>query len=348
MKSLTITRPDDWHVHVRDGELLRLVVPDTASQFSRAIIMPNLNPPVATTDQAGQYRDRILAAVPEGLDFKPLMTLYLTEETTPDEIVRAKASGFVHGLKWYPAGATTNAQHGVRTIEKCYPVLAAMEEQELALLIHAETTDPAVDIFDREAVFIDRNLAPVIERFPNLKVVIEHLTTRQAVQFVQDASPHVAGTITAHHLLVNRSAMFAGGLRPHLYCLPVLKREEHRLALVEAATGGNPGFFLGTDSAPHSRQAKETACGCAGIYTAHTAIELYAEVFETAGSLEHLESFASFHGADFYGLPRNSQQITLEKSAWQVPESFHFGDDTVIPFRSGETINWRLQVPNQV
>jgi dihydroorotase len=342
MKSLTITRPDDWHVHVRDGELLRLVVPDTASRFSRAIIMPNLNPPVTTTDQAQRYRDRVLAAVPAGLDFTPLMTLYLTEETTPDEVARAKACGFVHAVKWYPAGATTNAHHGVSTIAKCDPVLAAMEEHDLPLLVHAETTDPAVDTFDREAVFIDRDLAPVIKRFPSLKVVLEHLTTRQAVQFVRDASPHVAATITAHHLLLNRTAMFAGGLRPHLYCLPVLKREEHRLALVEAATSGHPRFFLGTDSAPHSRQTKESACGCAGIYTAHAAIELYAEVFEAAGALDRLEAFTSFHGADFYGLPRNSQRITLERAAWRVPESLNFGGDNVVPFRGGDTVNWRL------
>jgi dihydroorotase len=280
--------------------------------------------------------------VPTGIDFQPPMTLYLTEETTPDEVANAMASGFVQAIKWYPAGATTNAHHGVRTIAKCYPVLAAMEELGLPLLVHAETTDPAVDIFDREAVFIDRDLAPVIKRFPDLKVVAEHVTTRQAVQFVREASPNVAATITAHHLLLNRTAMFAGGLRPHLYCLPVLKREAHRLALVEAASAGHPRFFLGTDSAPHSRRAKESACGCAGIYTAHAAIELYAEVFEAAGALDQLEAFASFHGPDFYGLPRNSQRITLEKAAWSVPESLDFGGDTVVPFRGGETVNWRL------
>jgi len=342
MQSLSITKPDDWHVHVRDGQLLRLVVPDTARRFSRAIIMPNLNPPVTTTGQARQYRDRILAAVPAGFDFQPLMTLYLTEETTPNEIATAAGSGLVHGVKWYPAGATTNAQYGVRSISNCFPVLDAMQEHGLPLLVHAETTDPAVDTFDREAVFIDRHLAGVIDRFTNLKVVVEHLTTRQAVQFVRDAPPRVGATITAHHLLLNRTAMFAGGLRPHLYCLPILKREEHRLALVEAATGGNPRFFLGTDSAPHARQAKESACGCAGIYTAHAAIELYAEVFAAAGALDRLETFASFHGADFYGLPRNSSRITLESTQWSVPELLHFGDDAVVPFRSGETVNWRL------
>lgn len=342
MNSLTIIRPDDWHVHVRDGDMLRSVVPETARRFSRAIIMPNLNPPVATTDQARQYRDRILAAVPTGVDFEPLMTLYLTEQTSPDEVILAKASGIVKAVKWYPAGATTNAHHGVRAIEKCYPVLEAMQEHGLPLLVHAETTDPSVDTFDREAVFIERDLAPVIQRFPGLKVVAEHVTTRQAVQFVYDAAPNVAATITAHHLLLNRTAMFTGGLRPHLYCLPILKREEHRTALVEAATGGHPRFFLGTDSAPHPRQAKESACGCAGIYTAHAAIELYAEVFEAAKALDRLEAFASFHGPDFYGLPRNSQQVTLEKSPWQVPESLDSDGDNVVPFRSGETIQWRL------
>jgi dihydroorotase len=342
VNSLTITRPDDWHVHVRDGEMLKLVVPDTARRFSRAIIMPNLNPPVTTTDQARQYRDRILAEVPMGCDFDPLMTLYLTEETTTDDIVDAKKSGFVQAVKWYPAGATTNAHHGVRTIEKCYPVLAAMEEQGLLLLVHAESTDPAVDTFDREKVFIDDHLAPVIERFPNLKVVTEHVTTREAVQFVTEATSKVAATITAHHLLLNRTAMFTGGLRPHLYCLPILKREEHRLALVDAATSGNPRFFMGTDSAPHTRHTKESACGCAGIYTAHAAIELYAEAFEAAGSLDRLEGFASFHGPDFYGLPRNSQRITLQKDAWTVPETLQGDDQTVVPFRSGESVSWRL------
>lgn len=342
MQSLTISRPDDWHVHVRDGALLRLVVPDTARQFGRAIIMPNLVPPVSTTDLARQYRERIVAAVPAGVNFQPLMTLYLTEDMQPSEVAEAKASGFVHGIKWYPAGATTNAHHGVGAIERCYPVLAAMEEHGLPLLVHAETTDPAVDIFDREAVFIDRILAPTIQRFPGLRVVMEHLTTQQAVQFLRSASPNVGGTITAHHLLLNRTALFAGGLRPHLYCLPVLKREVHRLALVDAATSGEPKFFLGTDSAPHPRQAKESACGCAGIYTAHAAIELYAEAFEQADALDRLEAFASFHGPDFYGLPRNTERIKLQKSQWEVDESLQFGDETVVPFRAGETVNWRM------
>ena len=342
MQSLTIIKPDDWHLHVREGELLPFVVPDTARRFARAIIMPNLHRPVSTTFFAGQYRDSILANVPEGMRFEPLMTLYLTEGMRTEEVATAKASGFVHAVKWYPAGATTHSQHGVQKISRCFPILAAMEENGLPLLVHAETTDPSVDTFDREAVFIDRDLAPIINRFPSLHVVIEHLTTRQAVQFVRDASPCVAGTITAHHLLLNRNAMFEGGLQPHRYCLPVLKREEHRLALIEAATSGHPRYFLGTDSAPHSRKAKETSCGCAGIYTAHAAIELYAEVFERADALERLQAFASFHGADYYGLPRNKQHITLEKHAWSVPEWLPFGSESLIPFRSGENVNWRL------
>jgi len=342
MHSLTMIKPDDFHLHVRERELLPFVVPDTARRFARAIIMPNLSSPVTTTFLAGQYRESILAAVPTDMSFEPLMTLYLTEDTRPNEVAAAKASGFVHAVKWYPAGATTHSQHGVQKISRCFPVLAAMEENGLPLLVHAETTDPSVDTFDREAVFIDRDLAPIIKGFPNLHVVIEHLTTRQAVQFVRDASPCVVGTITAHHLLLNRTAMFEGGLQPHRYCLPVLKREEHRLALIEAATSGHPGYFLGTDSAPHSRKAKEASCGCAGIYTAHAAIELYAEVFEQAGALERLEAFASFHGADFYGLPRNEQHITLEKHVWRVPEWLPFGSETLIPFRSGESMSWRL------
>lgn len=342
VRTLTINRPDDWHVHVRDGELLRLVVPDTSRRFARAIIMPNLVPPVTTTELARQYRERVLAAVPAGLDFNPLMTLYLTEDMRPDEVAAAKASGFVQGVKWYPAGATTHSQHGVRDITRCDPVLAAMEEHDLPLLVHAETTDPDVDVFDREAVFLDNQLSPVIRRFPALRVVVEHLTTRRAVQFVRDASPRVAGTITAHHLLLNRNALLGGGLRPHYYCLPVLKREEHRLALVEAATGGHSRYFLGTDSAPHRRRDKESACGCAGIYTAHAAIELYAEVFEQAGALDRLEAFASFHGADFYGLPRNTQRITLEKRRWRVPDRLECGDDAIVPFRAGELVKWRL------
>ncbi len=342
LEHLTLTKPDDWHLHVRDAELLRRVVPDSARRFARAIIMPNLRPPITTTDLARQYRDRILAAVPDGLNFQPLMTLFLTDETSPAEIARAKPSGFVHGVKWYPAGATTGAENGVREIARCYPALEALEEQGLPLLVHAETTDPDIDVFDREAVFLDSQLAPVIQRFPGLRVVVEHVTTRNAVQFVRDASSVVGGTITAHHLLLNRNALFDGGLRPHHYCRPVLKREPHRLALIEAATSGHPRFFLGTDSAPHLRRDKEAACGCAGIYTAHAAIELYAEAFEQADALDRLEPFASFHGADFYGLPRNAERITLVKSPWQVAPSLGEGDDSVIPFRAGGGVAWQL------
>ena len=345
MQTVTITRPDDWHVHVRDGALLNLVVPDTARRFGRAIVMPNLNPPVTTVAQARQYRERVVAAAPAGSGFQPLMTLYLREDMQPGDVAEAKASGVVHAIKWYPAGATTNSQHGVRSVERCYPVFAAMQEQGLPLLVHAETTDPDVDVFDREAVFIDGVLAPLIERFPAMPVVIEHLTTRHAVQFLRDAAPNVGGTITPHHLLLNRSDMFVGGLRPHLYCLPILKREVHRQALIEAATSGEARFFLGSDSAPHSRQAKESACGCAGIYTAHAAIELYAEVFEQAGALDRLEAFSSFHGADFYGLPRNTQRIALEKKPWSVPETLQFEDEALVPFRAGDAVNWRLVEP---
>lgn len=342
MQSITITTPDDFHLHVRDGELMRLVVPHTARRFARAIIMPNLVPPIVSTELAKQYRDRILAAVPNDGRFEPLMTLYLTEQTPASEITLAKESGFVHAVKWYPAGATTNSHHGVQSIDKCFDVLEAMQEHDLPLLVHPETTDPTVDTFDREAVFIERVLAPVIQRFPSLRVVLEHVTTRQGVQFVQDASLRVAATITPHHCLLNRVALFEGGLRPHHYCLPILKREEHRAAIANAATSGHPRFFLGSDSAPHSRTAKEAACGCAGIYTAHAAIELYAEVFDRAGALDKLEAFASFHGADFYGLPRNKTQITLERTAWSVPESFSFGKDSVIPFRAGGLVGFRL------
>lgn len=342
MKQLTLTTPDDWHLHLRDGEMLRRVLPDTARRFARAIVMPNLEPPITTTELAWRYRERILQALPPGSGFQPLMTLYLTEETTADEIVAAKASGLVHAVKWYPAGATTHSQQGVRDASRCDPAFAAMEAQGLPLLVHAETTDPRVDIFDREAVFLDRELAPVLRRFPRLRVVAEHVTTQQAVQFVRAAAPHVGATITAHHLLLNRNALFDGGLRPHHYCRPVLKREKHQLALIEAAISGHPRFFLGTDSAPHPRRDKESACGCAGLYTAHAAIELYAEVFDQAGALNRLEAFASFHGADFYGLPRNAGQMTLTKTPWTVPASIPVGDDVVIPFRAGEQIPWTL------
>ena len=347
MSRYTLTKPGDWHLHLRDGELLRRVLPDSARRFARAIVMPNLQPPITTTELAREYRDRILAALPEGSDFQPLMTLYLTDDTPAAEIVAAKASGFVQGVKWYPAGATTHSQLGVRDVTRCDPALAALEEQGLPLLVHAETTDPHVDIFDREAVFIDRQLTPVLRRFPGLRVVVEHVTTQQAVQFVRDASPLIGATITVHHLLLNRNALFEGGLRPHHYCRPVLKREQHRQAVLDAAVSGHPRFFLGTDSAPHLRRDKESGCGCAGIYTAHAALELYAEVFEQAAALDRLEAFASFHGADFYGLPRNTDQITLEKTAWVAPDSIPVGDDSVIPLRAGEAIPWRLVEPTR-
>ena len=348
-QKMVLARPDDWHVHLRDGPMLARVVPDTARCFGRAIVMPNLVPPVTTTANAQAYRARIMAAVPSGTGFDPLMTLYLTDTTPPSEIAAAKASGQVHGVKWYPAGATTNSQAGVSDIRRCDAVLAAMQEHELPLLVHGEVTDPAVDVFDRERVFIDRHLAPLLQRFPQLRVVLEHITTRHAVEFVTEAPAQLAATITAHHLLLNRNALFAGGLRPHHYCLPVLKREQHRQALLAAATGGDPKFFLGTDSAPHARHAKESACGCAGIYTAHAAIELYAEAFEEAGALDRLEGFASFHGADFYRLPRSPETITLVRQRWQVPQHLGEGQEAIVPLRAGESIGWQLlTVPPQV
>ena len=343
MQTLTLARPDDWHLHLRDGAALAVVVPHTARQFARAIVMPNLKPPVTATSQAAAYRERILAAVPQGLTFAPLMTLYLTDNTPPEEIDRAKASGFVHAVKYYPAGATTNSAAGVTAIEQCFATLARMEEAGLPLLVHGEVTDAEVDIFDRERVFIERVLAPLLQRLPRLRLVLEHITTLEGVQFVASMGPNVAGTLTAHHLLLNRNALLAGGVRPHHYCLPVLKRESHRQALLKAATSGSPKFFLGTDSAPHARSAKEAACGCAGCYTALHALELYAEAFEAAGALDKLESFASFHGADFYGLPRNTDKITLEKAAWHVPDSLPFDDDVLVPLRAGETLQWKLR-----
>lgn len=339
---LILTRPDDWHVHLRDEETMRVVLPDTAQRFARAIVMPNLNPPVRTVDDARAYRERILAALPAGVNFEPLMTLYLTDNMLPEEIVRAKMCGFIHAVKYYPAGATTNSQSGVTHISRCEAVFAAMEEAGVPLLLHGEVTDGEIDIFDREAVFIERHLRDIIKRFPRLKVVLEHITTREAVEFVSSAPDNVAATITVHHLLFNRNAMFSGGIRPHAYCLPVLKRETHRQALIAAATSGNPKFFLGTDSAPHPRGAKESSCGCAGIYTAHAAIELYAEVFEKAGALDKLESFASFFGPDFYGLPRNRDSVTLIKKPWKVPPNIALGSDTLIPLCANETINWCL------
>jgi dihydroorotase len=339
--TLTLTRPDDWHLHVRDGEALYTVVPHTAAQFGRAIIMPNLRPPVTTTEQALAYQDRILAAVPPGWRFEPLMTLYLTDNLAPDEIRRAKDAGVV-ALKLYPAGATTNSDAGVTDLRKTYPVLEAMQREGILLLVHGEVTAPEIDLFDREAVFIDTQLIPLRRDFPELKIVFEHITTREAAQYVQEADRFTAATVTAHHLLYNRNAIFTGGIRPHYYCLPVLKRESHRLALVQAATSGNAKFFLGTDSAPHPVHLKEHASGCAGCYTAHAAIEMYAEAFDAAGALDKLEGFASFHGADFYGLPRNQDRITLKRETWTPPESFAFGEAQLKPLRSGESLPWRL------
>ncbi len=342
MDTLTLTRPDDWHLHVRDGAALRAVVPHSARQFARAIIMPNLRPPVTTTEQALAYRARILEAVPQGSDFQPLMTLYLTDNTPPGEIVRAQASGHIAACKLYPAGATTNADAGVTDTRKIYPVLEAMQARGLPLLVHGEVTDPEIDVFDREAVFIERVLMPVVRKFPTLKVVLEHITTQDAADYVREAPATVAATITAHHLLYNRNAIFQGGIQPHYYCLPILKRERHRQALLQAAASGNPKYFLGTDSAPHPRQGKETACGCAGCYTAHAALELYAEAFDSVGALDRLEAFASFHGPDFYGLPRNTTTVTLRRQPTLVPDSFPFGADELIPLRAGETLGWRM------
>jgi dihydroorotase len=347
MDSLTLTLPDDWHLHLRDGAAMAAVLPHTARQFARAIVMPNLKPPVTTTAEAEAYRARIQAALPAGLAFEPLMTLYLTDNTPADEIRRAKASGFVHGVKLYPVGATTNSDSGVTDVRKPRAALEAMQAVGLPLLVHGEVTRSNVDVFDREAVFIDEVLHPLRKDFPQLKVVFEHITTREAAQYVRDASGPIAATITAHHLLFNRNAIFMtadgrAGVRPHYYCLPVLKREAHRLSLVEAATGGNPRFFLGTDSAPHPKGEKETACGCAGCYTALNALELYAEVFEDAGRLDRLEAFASHFGADFYGLPRNRGTLTLQRSASKVPTELPLGAATVVPLRAGESLRWSL------
>jgi dihydroorotase len=340
---LTLTRPDDWHLHLRDGAQMQSVLPDTARRFARAIIMPNLRPPVTTVAQAAAYRERILAALPTGVDFQPLMTLYLTDNTSADDIRQAQASGIVHAVKLYPAGATTNSDAGVTELRKTYTALEAMQRAGMPLLVHGEVTDSAVDVFDREAVFIERVLQPLLRDLPELRVVFEHITTRDAAQFVADAPETVAATITAHHLLYNRNALFKGGVRPHYYCLPVLKREVHRQALVQAATSGNPKFFLGTDSAPHARNAKESACGCAGCYTAHAAIELYAEAFEQAGALDKLEGFTSCDGADFYRLPRNAAQVTLAREEWIVPTEIALGDEKLVPLRAGEGVRWRLE-----
>ncbi len=341
---LTLTRPDDWHLHLRDGQALAAVVTATAAVFARAIVMPNLQPPITTVAAAAAYRDRILAAVPAGFKaaFTPLMTLYLTDATAQDEIRRAMASGFVPAVKYYPAGATTHSDHGVSALSRVSGTLAAMEREGMVLCVHGEVTDPDVDVFDREKVFVDRALAQIVSDFPGLRVVVEHITTREAAQFVADAGPGVAATITPQHLLYSRNAMFVGGIRPHYYCLPILKRETHRQALVAAAVSGNPKYFLGTDSAPHARHTKEQACGCAGCYSAPIALPLYAEAFEDAGALDRLEGFASHFGADFYRLPRNVDQVTLERLSQTVPESLPYGEYTIVPLRAGETVRWRV------
>ena len=342
MQELTLTRPDDWHLHLRDDALMASVLPDTARQFARAIVMPNLRPPVTTTEQAQAYRARIMAALPAGMVFEPLMTLYLTDITSADEIRKAKASGVVHAVKLYPAGATTNSDAGVTDIRKTYAALEEMQRCGMPLLVHGEVTDPAIDVFDREAVFIERVMQPLLKDMPNLRVVFEHITTKDAAQFVASAPDNIVATLTPQHLLYNRNAMLVGGIRPHFYCLPILKRETHREALVQAATSGSKKFFLGTDSAPHAQHTKENACGCAGCYSAHNAIELYAEAFEAAGALDKLEAFASFHGADYYSLPRNTTKITLRKEEWEVPASVGFGEHRLVPLRAGERMKWKL------
>ncbi|MES9987950.1 MAG: dihydroorotase [Candidatus Thiodiazotropha endolucinida] len=339
---ITLIRPDDWHLHLRDDEAMKSVVAHTAERFARAIVMPNLKPPVTTTAMAMAYRERILSALPHNSDFTPLMTLYMTDRLTSDEVIAAKKSQIIKGIKLYPAGATTHSDAGVTDIRKLYPVLETMQREGLPLLIHAEVTDPDVDIFDREQVFIDRHLRPLTRDFPALPMVFEHITTRQAVDFVRANEGTVGATITVQHLLYNRNAMLVGGIRPHYYCLPILKRESHQSALIEAATSGESHFFLGTDSAPHPQHAKECACGCAGCYTAHAAIELYAEIFDRANALDRLEGFASLFGPDFYGLPRNRDTITLVKKKWSIPESYQFGQDRVVPLGGGESVNWQL------
>jgi len=340
--TLTLTRPDDWPLHLRDGEAMRSVVAATARVFGRAVVMPNLDPPVTTVAAAAAYRERIAAALPKGSRFAPLLTLYLTDDTTPEEIVRASSSGFIIGAKYYPAGATTHSECGVTDLARLHATLGAMERQGFPLLVHGEATGADVDIFDRERVFVERTLERMVRDFPALTVVLEHVTTSDAVDFVAAAAAHVGATITPQHLLYSRNALLAGGMRPHLYCMPVLKREKHRRALVQAATSGNPKFFLGTDSAPHARGSKENACGCAGCYSAHAALEMYAEAFEAAGALDRLEAFASCHGADFYGLPRNTDKVTLRREAWTVPAEYAFGDRTVVPLGAGEALQWRV------
>jgi dihydroorotase len=343
MKTLTITRPDDWHLHVRNGAILKAVLPHTARQFARAIIMPNLKPPVCTVEQALVYRDEILEAVPSGLGFTPLMTLYLTASTTEAEIKKAAECEYIHAFKLYPAGATTHSDSGVSDMRAAYPLFAAMEKHQIPLQIHGEVTDPDCDIFDREQVFIDRYLVDISKNFPELRVVLEHVTTTEAVRFVESASKNVAATITPQHLLYNRNALLVGGVRPHYYCLPILKREQHRLALVKAATSGNPKFFLGTDSAPHLTSLKETSCGCAGCFSAPIALELYAEAFESVNALDKLEGFASFYGADFYHLPRNTETTSLEKSSWDVPSCYGGNGIFITPLRANESLSWKIQ-----
>ena len=340
--SLTITRPDDWHLHLRDGAAMASVLPHSARQFGRAIVMPNLKPPVTSTAMAAAYRDRILAALPQGMKFEPLMTLYLTDNTDPDEIRRAKDSGFVHAVKLYPAGATTNSDAGVTDLTRCYKTLEVMQEVGMPFLVHGEVTDQDIDLFDREAVFIERVMRPLRRDMPALNIVFEHITTRDAAQYVAEAEGPIAATITAHHLLYNRNEIFKGGIRPHYYCLPVLKREEHRQALVKAATSGNPRFFLGTDSAPHAIGAKEASCGCAGCYTALHALEMYAEAFERAGALDKLEAFASFHGPAFYRLPRNTGSVTLARESWTLPATVPMAEAQLVPLNAGEQINWKM------
>ncbi|WP_031434956.1 dihydroorotase [Methylomarinum vadi] len=342
MDKITLTQPDDWHLHVRNGKILRLVIGHTARQFGRAIIMPNLRPPVTSVSAALDYRAEILAALPEGSEFNPLMTLYLTDNTPIGAVQKVAESQHVYAFKLYPAGATTNSDSGVSHLDGIFPLLEAMEKHQVPLLIHGEVTADQYDIFDREKIFLEQNLSRIVRRFPALRIVVEHLTTEEAVQFVTEASANVAATITPQHLLFNRNAILAGGIRPHHYCLPIIKREHHRLALVKAATSGNPKFFLGTDSAPHPTHSKENACGCAGCYSAHAALELYAEVFEKENSLDKLEGFASFYGADFYRLPRNQKTVTLEKQPWQVPEHYRQGDVDITPLKAGEQLSWKF------
>lgn len=345
MNKLTLIQPDDWHLHVRHGAILNTVIAHTAKQFARAIIMPNLNPPILTVEQALDYRTEILNALPEGSSFNPLMTLYLSNKLTSDEIKKAAESEHIHAIKLYPAGATTNSESGVSDLKGIYPLLKTMEQVDLPLLIHGEVTNQDCDIFDREKEFVDSSLTDIIKNFPNLRVVVEHVTTKEAVDFVLSASEKVAATITPQHLLFNRNAILAGGIRPHYYCLPIIKREHHRQALVKAATSGNPKFFLGTDSAPHLTHAKESSCGCAGCYSAYGALELYAEAFEQADALDKLEGFASFFGADFYQLPRNTQTVTLQKHAWTVPAYYQVDDENITPLKANEVLNWQMLNP---